>query len=132
MSATATTHPRRVLIVDDSEVTLAMTAHYLRDAGFDVRTADGFEASKAAVTGWTPDVILADVNMPGVPGGSLCRYFKAHVETTHVPVVLVSSLPEPMLADLATAAGADGYLSKQHGLDYIRDGLEKLCEEILW
>jgi CheY-like chemotaxis protein len=122
----------KVLLVDDSDLTLEMVAESLREVGFEVRTANGFDAFRATLDAWVPDVIVADVNMPGTQGGPLCKYVKRRAETAHVPVVLVSSLPEPVLAEIAERAGADKFLSKRHGLRHIQAGLQELCTEIVW
>lgn len=121
-----------MLLIDDSEISLHFAQAVLEKAGYDVRgsmTVDDFDRE---LGDWAPDIILADVQMPGVSGVQLCRMLKARYETAHVPVVLFSSLPTEQLESLARECEADGYLSKINGLDRLPDELELLCGSILW
>ena len=103
---------RRILLIDDSPLTLDLTSSVLTAAQFDVRTSSDVGRLRELLGGWQPDVILADVNMPGMTGPELCRALKSTYETAHVPVVLFSVLPAHELAELARECDADGYLSK--------------------
>jgi CheY-like chemotaxis protein len=82
--------------------------------------------------GWRPDVILTDVDMPGVTGPELCRMLKSSYETAHVPVVLFSAVPSQELEHLARECEADGFLSKAAGLDRLPQELERLIETALF
>ncbi len=106
------TRPKRVLLIDDNELTLRMVASVLNRTGFEVRTTTNVEQMTSALGEWRPDVILTDVNMPGTSGVELCRQLKATYETAHVPVVLFSALSHEELELLARTCEADGFLSK--------------------
>ncbi|MBA3542274.1 MAG: response regulator, partial [Deltaproteobacteria bacterium] len=67
------TRPKRVLLIDDNELTLRMVASVLNRTGFEVRTTTNVEQMTSALGEWRPDVILTDVNMPGTSGVELCR-----------------------------------------------------------
>ncbi|HEY0189709.1 MAG TPA: response regulator [Kofleriaceae bacterium] len=122
----------KVLLIDDSEVSLHFVAGVLARAGYDVRTADDIDKLETVLGDWRPDVILTDVNMPGVTGPELCRMLKANYETAHVPVVLFSALPSEELEGLARDCEADGYLSKTSGLDRLPKELASLIEDTLF
>lgn len=104
--------PKRVLLIDDSEATLRMTASVLDRSGFECRTTTSIDDVTTALGDWRPDVILTDVNMPGTSGVELCRILKATYETAHVPVVLFSSMSNEELEVLARTCEADGFLTK--------------------
>lgn len=104
--------PRKVLVVDDSEITLVIVASVLEHAGYDVRTTSVVTNLRAALGDWRPELILTDVNMPDLSGPELCRRLKASYETADVPVVLYSALPEGELEQLAETCEAEGYLCK--------------------
>ncbi len=89
-----------------------MAAAVLNHSGFDVRTSTDVDQLTSAIGEWRPDVILADVNMPGTSGVELCRRLKATYETAHVPVVLFSALSNAELEILARTCEADGFLTK--------------------
>jgi len=122
----------KVLLIDDSEISLHFVAGVLSRAGYDVRTADDIDKLEIVLGDWRPDVILTDVNMPGVSGLELCRMLKANYETAHVPVVLFSAVPNSELEGMARDCEADGFLSKSNGLDKLPKELASLIETTLF
>ncbi len=121
--------PKQVLLIDDHELTLRMVAKVLSHAGYEVRTASNVEELTSALGEWRPDVILTDINMPGTSGVELCRSLKATYETAHVPVFLLSALPEAELEVLARTCEADGYLTKSN-LEQLPTELSLLIESL--
>ena len=122
----------KVLLIDDSEVSLHFTAGVLSRAGFEVRSSTDVYELGSVLGGWRPDVILTDVDMPGVTGVELCRMLKSSYETAHVPVVLFSALPATELEVLARECEADGFLSKANGLEQVPRELTVLIETALF
>ena len=122
----------KVLLIDDSEISLHFVAGVLLRAGYEVRTADDVDQIESVLGDWRPDIILTDVNMPGISGVELCRMLKSSYETAHVPVVLFSAVPQHELEGLARDCEADGYLSKANGLERLPRELELLIETALF
>lgn len=123
---------RKVLIVDDSDIQLYFEERVLLRAGFEVRTASSLDRFDEILAAWQPDIVLTDVQMPDIRGDDLCRALKQRMGTIQTPVVLFSSMPETELAVLARRCNADGYLSKQAGLERLAEELEALWSSILW
>lgn len=123
---------RKILLIDDSEVALHFASRILGKAGFDVRTTLDVNDLHSVLGGWRPDIILTDVDMPGVTGPELCRMLKSSYETAHVPVVLFSAVPSQQLETMARECEADGFLSKANGLDRLPQELELLIETALF
>src|SRR5688572_16764817 len=123
-----TAAPHKVLLIDDSEISLYFVAGVLHRAGYDVRTADDVDKIEGVLGDWRPDIILTDVHMPGVSGLELCRMLKSNYETAHVPVVLFSAVPNHELEGMARDCEADGFLSKANGLDRLPKELADLIE----
>ena len=101
---------RRILLVDDSPLIHRHTAPILEDAGYQVTSAaDGAEAL-VRFAERAPDLVITDVEMPGMDGYALCKAVKQRAP--HVPVLICSTLGDA--ADLARGfdAGADDYLVK--------------------
>ena len=113
---------QKVLLVDDSELTLRVVSNVLVEHGYDVRTTTSVDGLVAALGEWRPEVILTDVDMPGITGVELCRRLKSTYDTAHVPVVLFSALPQQELEKHARQCDADGFLCKS--------GLEDLPGEL--
>jgi twitching motility two-component system response regulator PilH len=122
----------RVLLIDDSEIAVEAARAVLEGDGFDVRTAHTLGEFNVILKTWKPNIVLTDVNMPGVSGPELCKWIKVRIDTEGVPVVFFSDLPDPVLEAVARAAGADGFLSKSHGLGELSAELHSIYESIVW
>jgi CheY-like chemotaxis protein len=120
----------KLLLVDDSEITLQLMQARLRQGGFDVRLAFSLGEVQSIIQGWSPNVIVADVNMPDMRGDDLCARLKAAAATRDAIVMLCSSMPEERLCEIAEAAGADGFVSKGLGLDHFVSSIESMCRRI--
>jgi len=128
------TAPRqwKILLIDDSEISLHFAEAALVRDGFEVRSTTSLDEFDTVVADWSPNLVLTDVNMPGMPGDELCKELKNRYETSAIPVVLFSSLDEAELAELARTCAADGYLCKRDGLDRLGAELRELCESLAW
>jgi CheY-like chemotaxis protein len=116
----------RILAADDNQANLDLMSTVLSVWGYDVTTAcDGVEAlEKLDVS--LPDLVLLDIEMPGVDGCEVCRHIKDHSAMRHIPVILVSGRAD--IADCAWKAGADGFLSKPYSLDELHRQVDSLLE----
>lgn len=123
---------RRLLLIDDSELVLAVETSLLSEAGFDVRAVSSLRAFLNALLDWKPHVIVTDLYMPEMSGVELCQWLRQQVTTARIPIVLCSSASEAELEEVARTVGADAYLSKDKGLDALPARLHELCDEILW
>ena len=103
-------HGERVLVVDDEEALVAVTAEVLKRIGYDaVECADGAAALAAFETGRV-DAVVADELMPGLSGTELAILLRRH--RAGLPIVLVSGYTGPMLAERALGAGITEILKK--------------------
>jgi CheY-like chemotaxis protein len=123
---------RKLLLIDDSEIVLAVETALLSAAGFEVRAVSSLRAFLNALLDWNPHVIVTDLYMPEMSGVDLCQWLRQQVTTAKIPIVLCSSTPEAELEEVARAVGADAFLSKDKGLDALPQRLHALCDQILW
>lgn len=101
-----------LLVVDDSITSRSLQKSILETAGFSVSLAcDGLEAL-GMLRSRRFDLMISDIEMPGMDGLELTRTVKAAPDLKHVPVILVSSLNTPEDRENGAAAGADAYVSK--------------------
>jgi CheY-like chemotaxis protein len=109
----ATTRARKlILLADDSPLIHRHTVPILEDEGYEVRSAaDGAEARELA-RALCPDLVITDVEMPGLDGYALCKALKSDPASAHVPVLICSSLGEAADLERGFDAGADDYLVK--------------------
>lgn len=104
---------KRIVVIDDSPLVLAMASDALVEAGHQVYATDsGIEANQFIYASERPDLILIDVMMPMLNGDRKVRLLKERVSSRDIPILLMSSKPEAELAELARTSGADGFLSK--------------------
>ncbi len=123
---------RRILLLDDSPITLEMEKAVLEDRGHAVAVASNLLEFQALLEQFQPEVILTDLMMPDISGKDIVRVLKQDFHTEKIPIILFSSRPDEELAPIAEAAGADGYLSKSHGIDKLGDLIDDLVESIIW
>jgi DNA-binding response OmpR family regulator len=105
---------RRVLVVDDSELTGQWLERELSGKGFEVSTADSADkATKIILRKQTrPDLVLLDVKMPNVDGEQFCRFIKSNSLFAGIKVLLCSGEGVEELKRICREAGADGYVAK--------------------
>lgn len=101
-----------ILVVDDNPINLKLLELTLRAEGHTVRQAQDASHAEALIREATPELILMDVQLPGMDGLTLTRRLKAAAATRHVPVIAVTSYAMPGDDERAHAAGCDGYVSK--------------------
>lgn len=107
--------PRKILLLDDNVTWLVLTRSALLRRGFDVYAVSSLTEFADALLRWGPDIVLADVQMPEITAGELCRRVKA--VRPLVPVILISDAPTSDADELVAVANADGVLSKLSGPD---------------
>jgi CheY-like chemotaxis protein len=101
-----------ILIIEDHPAELKLAHHVLSAAGHHVTDAEAAEHAFVRIKEDNPDLILLDMNLPGMDGLTLARKLKADPETRHVHIVAVSSYPERYPRAEVLAAGCDAFLAK--------------------
>lgn len=123
---------RKILIIDDSEITLAMEKSVLEARGYEVQAAATLQEFEKMLKAFRPHLILTDIHMPEAKGTDICRTLKNEYGTQDIPIVLFSSLNDDELEKLAEQVGADGFLSKANGLEALGEKVDELVSSILW
>jgi CheY-like chemotaxis protein len=123
---------KRVLVLDDSEISLEMGRFVLEERGYEVATALNLDEFHRRLEHFRPDLLLTDHVMPEISGAELVARLKRDLETERIPVILFSSKSEEELKRLATESGADGWLSKAEGIDKLGEMVDALVDEIIW
>lgn len=122
----------RLVLIDDSEIVLAVMVPVLQEAGFEVRAVSSLRKFINVVLDWKPNLIVTDLYMPEMSGAELCTWLRNQLATAKIPVIICSSAPDTELAEVAQSVGADGYVSKQDGPEALPAKLHALCEEIIF
>jgi len=101
-----------VLVVDDGETNRALVMAYLADLDCRLRSAENGPSALAAIEAEPPDLVLLDVQMPGMDGYEVCRRIKARPRGRLLPVVMLTALNHANDRVLALEAGADDFMTK--------------------
>lgn len=106
----------RVLVIDDSPMTVQLITEALIAAGFGVDSASDLASLDARLAANTYDLVLVDVNMPEMYGDDVVEFLRSQRKLT-ARLLLYSDLPEAELEKKAQASGADGFVAKSQGLE---------------
>jgi two-component system, cell cycle response regulator DivK len=106
------TAQRRVLVVDDNEDNRRILRDLLRSGGYEVVEATTGEDGIATAKAGTPDLILMDIQLPGIDGYEATRRIKADPTLRRIPLIVVTSYALSGDDAKALAAGADAYVAK--------------------
>jgi CheY-like chemotaxis protein len=123
---------KRILLLDDSAITLEMEKAVLEERGYGVAVASNLLEFQAQLERFQPEVILTDLMMPDISGKDIVRVLKQDFHTEKIPIILFSSKTDEELGPIAEQAGADGFLSKSHGIDRLGDMVDELVDSIIW
>jgi CheY-like chemotaxis protein len=101
----------------------------LREEGFEVVSITDGETAMLRLSDVDPDLVLADVFLPGKSGMELCRQVKTDPKLRHVRVVLTAGLLEPFDEDEAARAGCDAILKKPFEASKVLETIVPLVKE---
>ncbi len=117
---------KRILLVDDSDVVLAMTSEALEERGFEVITAaNGIDANRYLFQKEKPDLIIIDVMIPLLNGNKTARLIKENENTKQIPILLLSSKSEEELRRLAVESMAEGFIQKPIDVPLMVEKIER-------
>jgi two-component system cell cycle response regulator DivK len=120
--------PDRVLVVEDNDRNRKLVRTVLEHAGFDVVEAETGEEGVAMAAELAPDLVLMDVQLPGMDGLDALRLLRTGELTRHVPVVAVTAFA--MKGDDARALeeGFDAYILKPINVRSLVDQVRALID----
>lgn len=102
----------RILVVEDNDKNLKLVGDVLRFAGFDVIEASSGEDGVELAESVLPDLVLMDLQLPGMDGTEALRLLRASPRTHHIPVVAVTAFAMDEDRSRAQRAGFDGFVEK--------------------
>ncbi|MDT7836179.1 two-component system response regulator [Aquabacterium sp. OR-4] len=102
----------KVLLVDDDEVTLLLTAVALRERGFEITEVSSGEQALEMLARWTPDIIVLDALMPGRDGFDTCQELRHKPGCENLPVLMLTGLDDEASITRAYRVGATDFFVK--------------------
>ncbi len=103
---------KKILLVEDNPVNRRLAEFLLRSQGYQVRAATTAQEAFDNIKAERPDLILMDVQLPGMDGLEATRKLKEEPTTRDIPVVAVTSYAMKGDREKALAAGCAGYITK--------------------
>ena len=103
---------RTILVIEDNQLNLKLVRDVLQHAGFSVVAAPTGEAGVTIATEQPPDLVLMDLQLPGITGTEALRLLRSHPSSRGVPVVAVTAFAMREDRERAAAAGFDGFVEK--------------------
>lgn len=121
----------RILLIEDNAQNSYMTCFLLQNRGHAVKVASSGPEGLALAAAMQPDLILLDIQLPGMDGHEVARRLKADPGLRAVPVVAVTSYAMQGDREKCLAAGAEGYIEKPIDPDTFVDEVERFLRPAL-
>jgi PleD family two-component response regulator len=113
-------HPKAdILIVDDVPDNIRTLSTLLTNKGYNVRKALSGHMALFAIKNLRPDLILLDINMPGMNGYEVCRHLKGDVQTSSIPIIFLSAWDDIEDKVKAFQVGGADYITKPFQLEEV-------------
>ena len=102
----------KVLVVEDNPANMTLATFLLKSAGHSVLSATDAESGLTLARSEQPDLILMDIQLPGMDGLQATALLKADEATRAIPVIALTALAMKGDEERIRAAGCDGYIAK--------------------
>jgi CheY-like chemotaxis protein len=103
---------KKVLVIEDNELNMKLAVALLSISHFEVLKAANAESGLQLARSEHPDLVLMDIQLPGMDGLTATRMMKKDEELRHIPVVALTSYAMQGDEEKALAAGCKGYIPK--------------------
>jgi CheY-like chemotaxis protein len=117
-----------ILVVDDNPINLKLVSDLLAFEGYRVLKAEDGEQAAASVEAEPPDLILLDVDLPGIDGLTLTKRLKSDVRTGGIIIVALTAFAMKADRQRAMAAGCDAYVTKPIDTRGLPDQVARLLQ----
>jgi DNA-binding response OmpR family regulator len=120
---------KRVVVVDDEPAVGAAVRDLLAPDGYQVEAPTDAEAALPDLLRAVPDLVILDVNMPGMSGWELCALLRRQSSTRAVPVLFLTGRQEVKDRITAMQVGGSDYLAKPFGAEELRAKVRSLLKD---
>jgi diguanylate cyclase (GGDEF)-like protein len=111
--------PIDILVVEDSATQAEALRHILEGHGYRATLARDGRQALATLKGYTPALVISDINMPDMNGYELCQHLRAAETTVDLPVILLTSVSDVEDVLEGLACGADSFITKPYSKEYL-------------
>jgi DNA-binding response OmpR family regulator len=120
----------KILVVDDEAHLRRVVSLYLRARHYEVETAENGLDAIQKVSVDRPDLIIADIGMPGLDGYELCSRLRRDTATRTIPFIFLTARDQDTDRIKARKIGSDDYLTKPCPLDQLAEHVETMIDRI--
>ncbi len=117
-----------VLIVEDNDKNMKLARDVLQAKGYQTLEAETGEEGVRLARERTPDLVLMDIQLPGINGIEAFKQLRADPKTARIPVVALTASVTPTDRSQITAAGFDAFVGKPINLKEFLDTVKRLVE----
>ena len=117
-----------VLIVEDNDKNMKLARDVLQAKGYQTLEAETGEEGVRLAKERTPDLVLMDIQLPGINGIEAFKQLRADPKTARIPVVALTASVTPTDRSQITAAGFDAFVGKPINLKEFLDTVKRLLE----
>jgi CheY-like chemotaxis protein len=119
--------PKRIIYIEDNFQNLRLVHKILTAKGYDVLVAEDATTGLSLIQSERPDLVLMDINMPGIDGMEATARLKRSEELRMIPVIALTALAMRGDREMILAAGCDDYLPKPLNMQQL---LEKVHQHL--
>ena len=116
---------RRILVVEDNDDLRIYLTNTLGE-DYQVQSCLNGKEALEILPGFKPDLVLSDIMMPEMSGDELCAAIKGNIETSHIPVLLLTALGDEKNMLEGLKIGADDYIAKPFSINILKASIDRL------
>jgi len=120
----------KILIIEDNASNMKLVTNILKMSGYKVFQAGDAETGIAMVKDKAPDLILMDVQLPGMDGLAASRLLKDDEATKHIPIIAMTAFAMKGDMEKAKEAGCNEYISKPFNYQQFLELVKTFCPEL--
>ena len=114
-----------ILYIEDNRDNRSLVRRVLESEGYDVTEAANAEDALISLETGSPDLILMDINMPGIDGYALTAKIKSVPDYTSIPIIAMTANVMRGDRERSLEAGCDGYIQKPIDIDILAQQIER-------
>ena len=122
--------PAKILVVDDEPHLRRVVSLYLRARDYEVDTAENGVEAIQKIAADRPDIIVADIGMPGMDGFELCSRLRRDAATKTIPFIFLTAKDQDTDRIKARKVGSDDYLTKPCPLEQLAERVDTIIDRI--
>jgi len=120
---------KKILCVEDNAVNMLLISRIIEAEGYELIKAEDGNVALDILKSTVPDLILLDINLPGISGLELARMFKADDKIAHVPLIATTAQVLSGDRERCLEAGCDDYIPKPLDIRKLRELMRSYIKE---